>query len=59
MCKRLFCLLSFILMLVIVQPVTQAQYVENLALNPSFESDENWNPWLEEILAGPKKITAV
>ena len=51
MCKRLFCLLSFILVLVVIQPVTQAQYVENLALNPSFEEDEvilddpAWEMW--------------
>ncbi|NQT01691.1 MAG: carbohydrate binding domain-containing protein, partial [Planctomycetes bacterium] len=51
MCKRLICLISFVLVLVVVQPVTQAQQVENLALNPSFEEDElilddpAWEQW--------------
>ncbi len=40
MCKRLICLISFILVLVVIQPVTHAQQVENLVLNPSFEEDE-------------------
>jgi len=40
MCKRLICLISFVLVLVVFQPVTYAQQVENLALNPSFEEDE-------------------
>ncbi|MDT8302910.1 MAG: carbohydrate binding domain-containing protein, partial [Sedimentisphaerales bacterium] len=51
MCKKLICLISFVLVLVAAQPVTQAQRVENLALNPSFEDDEvilddpAWEEW--------------
>jgi hypothetical protein len=51
MCKRLICLISFVLVLIVVQPVTQAQQVDNLALNPSFEEDElilddpAWEQW--------------
>ncbi len=51
MCKRLICLISFFLVLVVAQPATQAQRVENLALNPSFEEDEvilddpAWEEW--------------
>ncbi len=39
MCKRLIYLTSFVLALVVVPLVTNAQ-VENLVLNPSFEEDE-------------------
>ena len=39
MCKKFIYLLSFILVLVAVPLVSQAQ-VENLAINPSFEEDE-------------------
>jgi len=39
MCKKLIYLISFVLVLVAVPLVTQAQ-VENLAINPSFEEDE-------------------
>ena len=51
MCKRLIYLISFVLVLVVVQPVTHAQQVENLLLNPSFEEDEDiladpaWEQW--------------
>jgi len=50
MCKRLIYLTSFVLALVAVPLVTNAQ-VENLVLNPSFEEDEailddpNWEAW--------------
>ncbi len=50
MCKRLIYLISFVLVLVAVPPVTHAQ-VENLLLNPSFEEDEailddpDWEQW--------------
>ena len=40
MLKRLICLISFVLVLVVVQPITYAQQVENLVPNPSFEEDE-------------------
>jgi len=39
MCKKLICLISFILVPVAVPLVTHAQ-VDNLVLNPSFEEDE-------------------
>ncbi|MCP4255914.1 MAG: hypothetical protein GY774_00130 [Planctomycetes bacterium] len=51
MCKRLLCLISFVLVLFVVQPATYAQRVENLALNHSFEEDEvilddpAWEQW--------------
>ncbi|MHC4329074.1 MAG: carbohydrate binding domain-containing protein [Planctomycetota bacterium] len=50
MCKRLICLACFVLVLVVLPPVTHAQ-VENLLLNPSFEEDEDilddptWEQW--------------
>ena len=40
MCKRLICLICFVLVLIFAQPVTHAQQVENLSPNPSFEEDE-------------------
>ena len=52
MCRKLFYLITFVLVLVAAPEVTHAQ-VENLLLNPSFEEDENinagpqwwtWNP---------------
>jgi hypothetical protein len=51
MFKRLICLTAFALSLVFVRPAAQAQRVENLALNPSFEEDEvilddpAWEQW--------------
>ena len=40
MCKKLFYLITFVLVLVAAPEVTHAQ-VENLMLNPSFEEDED------------------
>ena len=40
MCEKLIYLISFLLVLTVVQPVTYAQQFENLLLNPSFEEDE-------------------
>ncbi|MCP4613668.1 MAG: hypothetical protein GY845_33680 [Planctomycetes bacterium] len=51
MCKRLICLISFVLVLVVFQPVTHAQPADNLTINPSFEEDEvilddpTWEHW--------------
>ena len=61
MCKRLLCLVSFVLALVLVQPVTQAQQVENLALNPSLEEDEDFildDPdWFQWCTWSPDDVT--
>jgi len=51
MCKKLICLISFVLVFVVAQPVTHAQPADNLTINPSFEEDEvilddpTWEQW--------------
>ncbi|MFB0553217.1 MAG: carbohydrate binding domain-containing protein [Phycisphaerae bacterium] len=59
MCKRLIHLTSFVLVLVVFPPVTNAQ-VENLALNPSFEEDEvilNDQDWYQWCTWNPEDVT--
>jgi hypothetical protein len=61
MCKRLICLISFVLVLAALPVVTHAQ-VENIAPNPSFEEDEDailqdpewfqWCTWAPDDVTG-------
>ncbi len=60
MCKRLIYLISFVLVLAAFPPVTHAQQVENLALNPSFEEDEvilNDSDWFQWCTWNPDDVT--
>jgi len=60
MCKRLIYLTSFVLVLAAFPPVTHAQ-VDNLALNPSFEEDEEFildDPdWFQWCTWNPEDVT--